>query len=209
MKVFAIALFIFALAGVSMGQTSTASDNPADVKILRMKWSKLYGNTTSGNTLFDAGSKANPMTQTAVVGPGSVANQYPLAPFPPTSEDALLNNPRPGRGLVSKWRRPLVDGYTYQTTIENRGAKTVKAVNWEYVFTDAINQSVLARHSFYSKARIAPGRRRNLSQFAAAPPTRIVNAKAVAQNPQQPFTEQVLITRIEYTDGSVWERPSK
>lgn len=209
MKLFGIALFIIALATVSMGQTSTAANNPPDVEIIKTKWSRLYGNSTGGNSLFGADSKANPMSQRAVTGAASIYEPYPNASISPTSEEVLLNEPRPGKGLTSKWRRPKVDGYQYHATIRNRGLKTIKALTWEFVFANSHDQSILARHRFYTKARIAPGKEKKLSKFATAPPTKVINAKAVANNPKQPFTEQVLITRIEYADGTIWERPSK
>ena len=206
MKTFGIALFIIALAGVSTAQTSPVLHNPPDIEISNVKWNWFHVNTTGGNPLFAADSKANPMTQQAVVGGVTAAQPY----YVPTAEDILLDNPVPGKGLTSNRRRfPLVNGYMYEATIRNRGAKTIKAIRWQYVFSDPVDQSILSRHSFYTKAKISPGKKRKLSKLATAPPTKVISAKALANNPKKPFAEQVLITRIEYADGTIWEAPSK
>ena len=89
------------------------------------------------------------------------------------------------------------------------GEKAIKAIDWQYIFTDSLDRSIVTRHQFESKVKIAPGKEVKLSRFSVTSPTQVVNAKAVASNPQQPYSEQVLITRIQYMDGSVWERSDR
>ena len=207
MKAIACSLFIVALAVVSAAQTQVASNKPPDIEIFKPNWNKSHVNPEfgGGNPLFSAEVGAglfNERTGGATV-TRSVTNRR--TPLPETHEYVsssynphLLKSPNPS---------PVIKGYLYQATIRNNGARTIKTVNWEYTFADSIDQSVVARHRFQTRIRIAPGKERKLKEFAIAPPTKVVNAKALSNNPSQPFTEQAVITRIQYADGSVWERP--
>jgi len=77
--------------------------------------------------------------------------------------------------------------------VKNVGVKTTKAVDWEYIFfSDADEQKELKRYQFHTKIKIAPGDIKFLSKD--------VNQKAASKR------QKVNITRIEYTDGSVWQR---
>lgn len=204
MKTLASAFFIVALAVVSAAQTQTASNNPPDIQISRVNWSKSYVKPDFGNNpLFAADAGSGLYTErTATV---SRARVNASTPVPQTN---IIGSPNPYRVQLPAWSG-RTDGYLYQATLKNNGARTIKALDWEYIFTDSLSESVVARHRFQTLIKIAPGKEKKLDGFAISPPTKIVNAKTVAKNPAQPFTEQVVITRIEYTDGSVWTRPAK
>jgi hypothetical protein len=104
---------------------------------------------------------------------------------------------------------PRVNGYLYQITVRNNGPKKIKAVNWQYVFTDSLDQSIVTRHKFRTRENIAPGKEAKLSRFSVIAPTQVINAKAVQNNSKEAYLEQVLIMRIEYTDGTVWEHSGR
>lgn len=200
MKFFSLSLLlILTLAGISTGQTSTVSNNPTDVDVIKVKWGKFSDIAPGGNLLFDTSSKANPMTQDAVVG----SSKYQA----PTPDDYLLNNPRPGQGISGKWPRPVGrNSYLYQATIKNRGSKIIHALKWEYIFTNSRDRSVVARYQFYTAVKIPPGKEKKLGALSA-PPYKISKDKAVAKDIKKMVEEQVLITGIEYADGTVWKRP--
>ena len=99
------------------------------------------------------------------------------------------------------------DGYRYKVTVQNNGAKTIKAIDWDYIFYDLDTQQEISRLEFTSEERISPGKVKEVTVFILAPPTRIVSAGALSKKKQLPFKEQVALVRITYSDGSVWERP--
>lgn len=91
--------------------------------------------------------------------------------------------------------------YTGRATLKNAGAKTIKIVSWDYVFTDAKEQKELKRYKLQSKQQILPGETQLLSRDVELDPkdnTRHMTGK-----------QSVEITRIEYTDGSVWKSSGK
>jgi hypothetical protein len=97
-------------------------------------------------------------------------------------------------------------GYRYKVLVRNSGAKAIKAIDWDYVFHDADTQNEIARHQFTSEDRISPGKEKELSVFILSPPTRTVTSEASNKKESNHFTEQAIIMRIEYSDGSIWQQ---
>lgn len=92
--------------------------------------------------------------------------------------------------------------YTAKVIIKNKGAKTIKAVSWDYVFTDAKEQKELKRYNLQTKQQLLPGEMRTLTRDVGLDPKD--NTRHVMTGRQS-----VEITKIEYTDGSVWRRQEK
>ncbi len=92
--------------------------------------------------------------------------------------------------------------YTAKATLKNTGAKTIKTVSWDYIFTDAKEQKELKRYRLQSKQQIPPGEMQLLSRDVELDPKD--NTRHITTGKQS-----VEITRIEYTDGSVWRRQEK
>ena len=98
------------------------------------------------------------------------------------------------------------DGYRYKVTLRNDGSKTIKSIDWDYLFLDSNSQNELARHQFTSDETIKPGKKKEVSVLYLVPPVKLVSALVLNQK-GQPFTEQAMIMRIVYSDGSSWQRP--
>jgi hypothetical protein len=86
--------------------------------------------------------------------------------------------------------------------VENKGAKEIKAIAWEYVFFDPLDRSVISRHRFLSEVKISPGKKKKVSGFTVRRPMQVARSEDASLQP----VEQVVIRRVEYADGSVWER---
>ena len=99
-------------------------------------------------------------------------------------------------------------GFQYRATLKNTGGKTIRAVGWDYVFVDPRGRGEVARHSFESRVGIKPGKTKELIQFSVSAPTKVVSADAAGGGDlRRPFVERLIVTRIEYADGSFWARP--
>jgi len=99
------------------------------------------------------------------------------------------------------------DGYRYKVQLRNDGAKTIKTIDWDYVFLDPDTRQEVARHQFTSDETIKPGQSKELVVFYLTPPVNTVSAKQLGQKNPLPYQEQVLLTRIQFSDGSIWQRP--
>jgi hypothetical protein len=97
-----------------------------------------------------------------------------------------------------------MDGYLYHIKVQNPGPKAVEIVFWEYRFYDPANPDLVSRRQFLCAVNIAAGKGKELEGFSLASPSDVVNVKTL--NSGTPFKEEVLINRVEYTDGSMTQR---
>jgi hypothetical protein len=98
-------------------------------------------------------------------------------------------------------------GFLYKVSVKNTGEKTVKLVDWDYVFFNLATQSVTGRLEFTSDEKIGPGKNKELNAMSRKPPAPTVSVYALDRNERQGIDGQVVVVRIEYTDGTVWQRP--
>ena len=97
-----------------------------------------------------------------------------------------------------------IDGYLYKIKVQNPGPKVVEAVFWEYRFHDPANPDLVARRQFLCAVNIGAGKSKELEGFSLSGPSDVVDVKTL--NSGTPFKEEVLINRVEYTDGSLKQR---
>ena len=97
-----------------------------------------------------------------------------------------------------------MDGYAYRIKVQNPGPKAVEAVFWEYRFHDPANPDLVARRQFLCAVNIGAGKSKELEGFSLSGPNDVVDVKTL--NSGTPFKEEVLINRVEYTDGSLMQR---
>jgi len=106
----------------------------------------------------------------------------------------------------SRENKPRVDGYTYQARIQNHGPKTIKSVFWEYQFREQADPATMSRRQFVCAANVKPQKTKDLEIFSLAAPTGVISVDALTKKASTKFDEAVLINRVEYEDGSIWQR---
>ncbi len=99
------------------------------------------------------------------------------------------------------------DGYRYKVLLTNTGSKTISLVDWDYVFLDPNTGEEVGRHQFTSQETIKPRKSKEVSVLYLTPPVKTVSAGILTKKEPMPFTEQVVIARIQFSDGSVWQQP--
>jgi hypothetical protein len=112
---------------------------------------------------------------------------------------------------VAESRAPntrTLDGFAYRIKVQNSHTKPVEIVFWEYQFLDPADPTSIARRQFLCGVDIAAGKAKELEGFSLSGPRDVVNVKTLADNAANPVKENVVINRIEYSDGSVWQRKS-
>lgn len=97
------------------------------------------------------------------------------------------------------------DGFAYRIKVQNPGTKAVEIVFWEYQFHDPADPSLVARRQFLCGVNIGADKSKELEGFSLSGPG-VVNVNTLANTPENSFKEQVLINRVEYADGSIWQR---
>jgi hypothetical protein len=110
---------------------------------------------------------------------------------------------------VIKARPPAPPRYVflYKVSIKNNSDKTIKSIDWDYVFLSANTQSEAGRLEFTSDEKIAPGKNKEINVMARKPPAKTISVYALDKRESQGLDGQIVIMRVEYTDGTVWQRP--
>lgn len=110
---------------------------------------------------------------------------------------------------ILKTRPPAPPRYAflYKVSLRNNTNKTIKAIDWDYIFFRNDTQSETGRLEFTSEEKIGPGKTKELNVMARRPPAKTVSVYALDKTERQGLDEQVVIMRLEYTDGSIWHRP--
>lgn len=99
-----------------------------------------------------------------------------------------------------------VEGYAYRIKVQNPTQKAVEVLYWEYQFEETANPSNLTRRQFLCGVQIKGGKEKELQAFGGSGPAGIVSAETLANKEANPFAERVVINRVEYADGSIWQR---
>ena len=103
-------------------------------------------------------------------------------------------------------KRDEVDGFAYRVKVRNAGAKVVEVLFWEYRFEEAADASNVARRQFLCGVNIKPGKDKELQAFSVSGPKAAISAESLAKMAENPYREKVVVNRIEYADGTIWQR---
>ena len=94
--------------------------------------------------------------------------------------------------------------YQYRIELKNRGSNTIKWAFVDYQTSAASDPDNPSHRQFACSVTIKSNQSKLMEAFSNLPPNRIVSAV----DPDKPRIERVIINRIEYADGAVWQRPN-
>lgn len=97
--------------------------------------------------------------------------------------------------------------FVYKATIKNLSNKTIKLIDWDYRFFDRETETELGRREFTSEEKIGPGKSKELIVTITKPPTQTISLTALNSKERDALMELVVPMRVEYTDGTSWQRP--
>jgi len=196
-------LLIFA-AAVSSAQTQTAESKTSAVEVVKSSWNKerigwendpfrgpienfdeMRARTRNEKRITDAkrggGGGADKVKVDAAADAANIATQH--------------------QQTISRYV------FMYKTTIRNLSEKTILSVDWDYVFLDRVDNTELNRHQFTSDEKIGPGKSKELLVTLRKPPTQTISVTSLNKNEAESVLGQVLIMRVQYSDGSSWQAP--
>lgn len=111
--------------------------------------------------------------------------------------------------IVQESRTPKTDpseGFIYQTKIRNAGKSTIEILFWEYQFTERANPANVASRQFLCGINVKPNKEKELIVFSTLSPSPSISINSLEINNATLFDEKVLINRVEYSDGTIWQR---
>lgn len=130
----------------------------------------------------------------------SMAAENGDVPAPPNEN----RNPAPSEARSVRPRPSLDSKVAFKVVIKNTSAKPIKVIEWDFMYPNCEDGQFVLRHARTSNVRITPGGQKTimgrLSIGRNPCPGPKVNWDDVRKQ------EKVSIKRIEYVDGSVWQR---
>jgi hypothetical protein len=204
MKLLAASFLILIPALVALAQTPTNSQDPPDIVVLKFSWDKerigwqrdpFSPPVESNDEMRIRARDERRIEEAKKAGSSGEVSR--------AERDA-----RADAAIATRVRQKAPPGYAYRykVSVRNSGAKTIKAVDWDYIFFEPGTLTEIGRHQFTSEEKIRPGKNAELDMMILAPPTQTVSAEALSKGKGPHFDERVVLMRIEYSDGSAWQR---
>ena len=96
--------------------------------------------------------------------------------------------------------------FIYKTKIKNNHTSAITQLDWDYVFFERGTENEVGRQEFTSDEQIGPGKTKELTVTITSPPTRTVSVTSLNLEERDRLTEKIILLRIKYADGHVWQR---
>ena len=200
-SLFLLPLFLIPIA-MAQNQSLVVSQENSDLKVLSHKWSKtrrITARVSSNEPPLPA-----PSLTTSAARNAQRAERLNEIGGPRVTVDSIDGRSATLEKIVreSRTQQPkTIDGYSYNLKLKNESAKQIEVVFWEYQFIDDGTSNV-TRRQFLCGLNLKPGKEKELVAFSLSGPSKVVSAESLAKSPQ----ERVLINRLEYSDGTIWQR---
>jgi hypothetical protein len=199
--------YLFLLAVSLLLISLPQSTDTSDVVVLTYKWAKtrqVMEKTEAPNSApaVDAMAPQNRVRQR-----NARVNAPPGERDP--NQDTLEGRSAAIEKNVQESRTPQskpVDAFSYKVKFQNKSAQLVEILFWEYQFIERASPSNITRRQFLCAANIKAGKDKELVAFSLSGPSDVVSVNTLAKNGDKPFDEKVVVNRVEYGDGSIWQR---
>lgn len=200
MKILLLFLILFNL----LVQTTTPTSDPSPMSVSSFKWTRARQTVEAAPTDTMVPAR-QVIPQNKTFARNARINEPRGARDP--NQDTLDGRSEAMEKTVQESRTPKSqprDGFSYRIKVKNATTKVAEIVFWEYQFLDAANPDLIARRQFLCGVSIRPEKEKELEGFSLSGPSDVVSVGALADKSQ--FKENVLVNRVEYSDGSIWQR---
>jgi hypothetical protein len=209
MKTLSLVLLLLVLpAGADAQEPAAAKNESHGVSVVKSRWQKRVYNPALDEDPLDAARDSMRLEQQRreTQRENAVRAQLGRPQLSMPSQTAESIN----RAALE--RAPLNEPgtvYVYEVRVVNTGAKKIRSLIWEYVVLDAETQREVGRHLFETKVGIEVGKSKGLTAWSAQPPATVVDASKSDKESRGQYSERIDFQRVEYEDGTVWERGKK
>jgi hypothetical protein len=184
------------------------SDDASPVFVLDFKWSKarrLMEKSESAEGITPPASAMIPNNKNFA---RNVRMNDPVGVRDPNADTVdgrsaqLEKNVQQSRSPEAK----QVDGFTYRIKVRNTVSKVIEVLFWEYQFIDPSNPADPARHQFLCGLSLREGKDKELEGFSVSSPSSVINVDTLIKKDANPYQEKIVINRVEFGDGTIWQR---
>jgi hypothetical protein len=191
MELLLFLFFVIQLPGWS--QDKMAAGASLDVEVLRFSWSHNRG----GLLASERTETANPMNRPRIYRQPQIENNN-------TIENRIQDlRDMEDRVVKEKVDSPAKDTYSYLVELRNHGPGIIKWIFWDYQTSEPSDPENISHRQFACAVKIKPNESELLKAFSTLPPRMTINANANMKT----RAEKLVINRVEYADGKIWQGP--
>ncbi len=195
MKLSLFLALIILLPILMQNQTPADPDAAPDVEVRKFSWNNHRPPSPMTN------ENQSEYTTTQVV------NSTELSRQERANRNSVENQSRDLRMIEEQSRRDIIQGkpvdmFRYKASFKNRGSKVIKAIFWDYQFSEPADPDNPSRRQFRCVVKIKPDESKNLEAFTTRPPVRVVSAQGMGKT----LLEKLVVNRVEFSDGTSWQR---
>jgi hypothetical protein len=204
MKHFSLALLFALAATVSNAQSVSISSDPPGAEVTRFSWSKErigwerdpFGGPIENFDEVRARTRNEKRIEDAKRGNSSEIDKIKREAKADAANIAAKHKDTRSRYV-----------FVYKATVKNSSNKVIKSIDWDYIFLDRTTDTEIGRQQFTSEEKISPGKTKELTITITKPPTQTISLTALNNNERGALNGQVVLMRIDYADGTSWQRP--
>lgn len=201
----AVVVLLLLTSGAVEAQTPTPSAEPLGIAVVKYSWSKervgWERDPFSGpiENFDEMRVRARNEKRVMDAKKGGNGSELSRAERDAKTDEALIST------LHQNTRARY--GFIYKASVQNNGQKTIKSIDWDYVFFDLGTESEVGRRQFTSEQKISPGTKKELSVFIPHPPTKTISVDALDKHERDGLGERIELIRVQYADGTFWQLP--
>ncbi len=197
--------FLFIAPVVSAQTTTTTPQDGSDVQLVKFGWSKErlnwerspFGGPNENFHQMQFRARAEKRVSDAKRSNSPEASKVEReAKTDVAIVEAANQNSKPPRYY-----------FFYRASMRNNSTKAIVEIDWDYIFFDEFTGDELDRREFTSVQKIEPGKQKELTFTLPTPPTRRISVHSLDKKEKSGLAEKVVIVRVKYADGSVWQLP--
>ena len=187
-----ILIFFAALAFPVFAEQLAAQDT-AKVEVVKFNWGMFERRRVINElSLFDEGTTVRPGKNNRAREKTIEEQSHDLARV----ENAARRSALPPPGNI----------FLYELKIKNLDEKNIKSFVWEYRLVRESELQNASSRRFLCVEKIKAGDSKTLRIISHLPPVNVVDATAPNSKSKRDFAVEVIINRVEYSDGTVWKK---
>jgi hypothetical protein len=203
MKTLGLVLTALLLTGSAAAQTAAPAPEREThgVSVVKARWQKRFYNPALDEDPLRAANEARQLERERK------ETQRKNAILAQQGRNQLPVPSMTAQGMTDIPPNESRDYYVYEVKLINTGTKKIRSLVWAYVLFNEATQQEVGNHAFASKVGLGAGKSKGLIGMSTTPPASVVDvSKSAKETAPGQYTERVEIQRVEYEDGTVWER---
>jgi antitoxin (DNA-binding transcriptional repressor) of toxin-antitoxin stability system len=195
-----ILLFSVLLSLIPHGQTTTITSDGVPVTVVGFRWFKERHEV---ETASGGGPAAAMIPQNKNFERNRRANTSPGERDP--NLDTIDGRSAALERAVQDSRAPKpIEGFAYRAKVHNGSGKPIQIIFWEYQLKEPGATMPALRRQFLCVAQMKPEKNLELQAFSLSGPHDVVSVNALKTKTEG--EELAVINRVEFADGSIWQR---